>query len=238
MTLSCRSVGLSRMSSIVPWGKAYYYPACHILISPRRMCLVDKVQCKVKDEGRNETDLHTWYRKMMAVVKPENSIRNIVVTFAYSKFFIRLMAKCPKANILGMPLDEEPLTNVPLNSSMKNAARYVGTDAHKLTTLALVGGFKILRSLSSPNIVAGVYSFVLFPKGTKTQVQYSIQRRLVTTVSYSGISLLLSAEDAIVVYRAKRLVISAVSPVIRQNVDLCISQETEHCEETKAGTQC
>ncbi|CEF88127.1 unnamed protein product [Fusarium graminearum] len=190
------------MSSIVPWGKAYYYPACHILISPRRMCLVDKVQCK-------------WYRKMMAVVKPENSIRNIVVTFAYSKFFIRLMAKCPKANILGMPLDEEPLTNVPLNSSMKTAAKYVGTDAHKLTTLALVGGFKILRSLSSPNIVAGVYSFVLFPKGTKTQVQYSIQRHLVTTVSYSGISFLLSAEDAIVVYR-----------------------ETEHCEETKAGTQC
>ncbi|CAG1976257.1 unnamed protein product [Fusarium graminearum] len=88
-----------------------------------------------------------WYRKMMAVVKPENSIRNIVVTFAYSKFFIRLMAKCPKANILGMPLDEEPLTNVPLNSSMKTAAKYVGTDAHKLTTLALVGGFKILRSL-------------------------------------------------------------------------------------------
>ncbi|PTD04487.1 hypothetical protein FCULG_00001657 [Fusarium culmorum] len=176
------------MSSIVPWGKAYYYPACHILISPRRMCLVDKVQCK-------------WYRKMMAVVKPENSIRNIVAAFAYSKFFIRWMAKRPKANISGMPLDEEPLTNVPLNSSMKTAARYVGTDAHKLTTLALVGGCKILSSLSSPNIVAGVYSFVLFPKGTKTQVQYSIQRRLVTTASYSGISFLLSAEDAIVVYR-------------------------------------
>ncbi|CEI69750.1 unnamed protein product [Fusarium venenatum] len=170
------------MSSNLLLRQGLLLPRASRLFSPRRLCLVDKVTCEEEDKGRNEAD-------NMALDIRSYKTQSEPLLWLYIPRILHKssIVKRPKANISGMPLDEEPLTN------------------ELTTSLALVGGFKTLGGLSNPNVVAGIYSLVLFPLDTKTQVQGKNQRPPHNHGKLLRIFFLLIAEDAIVVYIARHV---------------------------------